>query len=397
MGGLTRGFHVLLFVSFIVLHDVSFGQNKDSTAQKKNIFQRMDSISNWKIEQGKATLTPFVAPSYTPETNAMLTAGGLFTFSLNPSDKLLSRSSIPFSIGYSVNGSLNTSVRANIYGLHDKLRIGAEWWHKNMPDNYWGIGYEDARNNPLSDSTTAYQRNWMNLKFNVVYEVFTSIYVGLNYDFNRTIASEVNPVMAEDPNYLEFGDTILNSGFGLVLRYDTRDFPENAYSGIFLDLSGTAYGKHFDDANVFHVITFDYRQYQALKRNGRTLTWQLKTSYSNGDVPWPNMSMIGTPFDLRGYRWGQYRDLSSIFILTEYRHMFGRKKPNSRGDMYGPLGFVVWTGTGSVTPTWGEFNNWIPNAGVGLRFELLKRMNLRIDYGVGYDSSAFYFSFNEVF
>jgi hypothetical protein len=37
------------------------------------------------------------------------------------------------------------------------------------------------------------------------------------------------------------------------------------------------------------------------------------------------------------------------------------------------------------------------NGGVGLRFEIQKRMNLRIDYGIGAGSSAFYFSFNEAF
>jgi hypothetical protein len=41
--------------------------------------------------------------------------------------------------------------------------------------------------------------------------------------------------------------------------------------------------------------------------------------------------------------------------------------------------------------------HWLPNAGVGLRFELQKRMNVRLDYGFGLDSQAFYISFNEAF
>jgi hypothetical protein len=84
-------------------------------------------------------------------------------------------------------------------------------------------------------------------------------------------------------------------------------------------------------------------------------------------------------------------------MITEYRHMFGRNSPNSRGDMYGPFGFVVWTGTGSVAEKMDGFTNWLPNAGVGLRFEVVKRMNLRIDYGIGENSQGFYFSFNEAF
>jgi hypothetical protein len=192
----------------------------------------MDSIQQWKIKHGRSTLTPFVAPSYTPETSVMLTAGGLFTFMFSKHDKLLTRSTIPFSIGYSTNGSLNTSIRANIYGFQDRLRITGEWWHKNMPDNYWGVGYDKGSNTPESDSTTAYDRNWLQLKFKIVYKVISDFYVGINYDYNQTEATNVNPIMAIDSNYLLSGPNIYNSGFGLVLRWDSRDMPENDYKGV---------------------------------------------------------------------------------------------------------------------------------------------------------------------
>jgi hypothetical protein len=145
------------------------------------------------------------------------------------------------------------------------------------------------------------------------------------------------------------------------------------------------------------VYELDYRQYQTIMRKGSTLAWQMKTRLSYGDVPWTDLSMIGTPFDLRGYTWGQYRDYSSVFLLAEYRYMLPRKKPNGRGDMYGPFGFVLWGGTGSVAQDNVDFTYWIPNGGVGLRFEIQKRMNLRIDYGIGVKSNAFYISFNEAF
>jgi len=266
-----------------------------------------------------------------------------------------------------------------------------------MPDNYWGVGYKNGSETPESDSTTAYDRKWLQLKFKIVYKVISDFYVGLNYDYNQTKASNVNPVMAVDSNYLLHGSEVFNSGYGLVLRWDSRDMPENAYKGLLLELSSTTYGRHTSGNSDFQVIDLDYRQFQTIVRKGSTLAWQLKTRYSHGDVPWTDLSMIGTSFDLRGYTWGQYRDYSSVFLLAEYRYMFGRKKPNSRGEMCGPFGFVVWGGTGSIASTYGEFNNWLPNGGIGLRFEIVKRMNLRIDYGIGAESTAFYFSFNEAF
>jgi hypothetical protein len=163
------------------------------------------------------------------------------------------------------------------------------------------------------------------------------------------------------------------------------------------EFAGTSYGRLSKESNEFQVYELDYRQYQQIKRKGSTLAWQVKARTSLEDVPWTELSMVGTPFDLRGYTWGRYRDYSSVFIITEYRHMFTRKTPNSRGDLYGPFGFVVWAGTGSIAESMGELADWLPNAGVGLRIEVVKRMNLRIDYGIGKNSKGFYFSFNEAF
>ena len=87
----------LFLLIFLILSGHLFSQETDSISKKKGCLKRMDSISNWKMEHGRSTLVPFAAPSYTPETSVMLTAGGLYTFKMNQEDKLLSRSSVPFS------------------------------------------------------------------------------------------------------------------------------------------------------------------------------------------------------------------------------------------------------------------------------------------------------------
>lgn len=388
-------FLVVLFLFFLATGSL-MGQ-EDSTYQKKSFFQRMDSIKNWKLEKGKYTLTPFIAPSYSPEMQLTLTAGGLWTFKMKPDNPVLSRSSVPFSIGYSTNGSLQVSIKANLYAKGDRLRISGEYWLKDMPDNYWGAGYLNGRYVEKGDSTTKYHRDWQQFKFKVVYEVVTNFFVGLNYDRNRTKATDINPLMEEDPDFQRHGDNVQNSGFGLVLRYDSRDFPENAYKGFLLELAGTGYGKHTSSNNIFQAYELDYRQYQKIVREGSTLAWQIKTRNTHEDVPWTEMSMVGTPFDLRGYTWGHYRDRTMLFALAEYRYMLPRKNPTTTGKMYGPFGFVAWAGAGSIAENFEDIKYWLPNAGIGLRFELQERMNVRIDYGFGINSSAFYISFNEAF
>lgn len=48
------------------------------------------------------------------------------------------------------------------YWAVDRVRISADIWYKDMPDNYWGVGYE-GRNTPKGEDTTAYRRLWRQL------------------------------------------------------------------------------------------------------------------------------------------------------------------------------------------------------------------------------------------
>jgi len=111
-----------------------------------------------------------------------------------------------------------------------------------------------------------------------------------------------------------------------------------------------------------------------------------------GNIPYGEMSLLGTPFDLRGYTWGRYRDKSMIFFIGEYRHMFEK----ASGEL-SKHGMVARMGTGSIAQDPSGFSNWLPNFGFGYRFEVQPRMNLRVDIGIGRETSGFYFNFNEAF
>ena len=70
-----------------------------------------------------------------------------------------------------------------------------------------------------------------------------------------------------------------------------------------------------------------------------------------GDVPMNQYALSGTPFDLRGYYMGQYRDKSSHVELAEYRQMFNTDKSTWVKRMLHHLGFVAWGGCGFMGPT----------------------------------------------
>lgn len=386
------GFLLLfLFPAFL------FAQKNDG--KELPLIQKKDSAYVGEVKIGnKSKFTPFIAPGLNPEVGFMLTAGGLFSFSLEPLNIKLQRSSLPFSIGYSTNGSLNASFRPAFYTKKDNYRISGDIWIKFMPDNYWGVGYDKGKAKSKPDSTTAYHKDWTQVYLKITRKIKEGIYAGIILDFNKTKATKLNETMQEDPNVLKDGTFVRNRGIGLVFQYDTRDVIANPYKGLLMEFSSAFYGKFLGGQHIYQVLTLDYRQYKTIVRPGRTLAWQGKIRYGLNDIPWPEMSMVGTQFDLRGYTWGRYRDKSMAFGIVEYRHMFMRKKPRKKtGSMMSKFGFATWLATGTVAPNIREIKHFLPNGGFGIRFEVQHRMNARVDLGIGEDTYAVYVSFNEAF
>lgn len=387
-----------LFLVFLLLSSIMYSQTDKKTLkqqQKKEKKAHKDSIKAQKVAEGRSLISPLVAPGYTPELGAFLAVGGLWSFKTNKDDDKIQRSSMPFTLSYTSTGAIVFNAKPTTFWLEDKLRIDADLWYKNMPDNYWGVGAENAINTPQSDSTTAYQREWWWINPRFLYQAKKNYFVGLNVDYNYTKGSDSSAGVAADPNYTEFNDKPLNSGLGLILRYDSRDIPVNAWEGLYLDLSATFYTTAFGGDNDYQAYMIDYRQYEQVGKIGQVMSWQIKARITEGEVPYGEMGQLGNPFDLRGYTWGRFRDKSLFFLLPEYRHTFYKKD----GEM-SKHGAVVWVGTGTV---WdfetvdSQNMHWLPNYGVGYRLELQPRMNLRLDFGFGQESSGIYFNFNQAF
>ena len=380
-----------------LLFFLSFLCHGQEGKEKKSFWANLDSVRNAKIEMGQSLFTPFVAPSFSPELGFVLSGGGLYTFKVEKDNPFLERSALPFAVGYSSNGSLQANVRLTLYGKNDRIRGSGEFWYKKMPDNYFGVGYDAARNVEIGDSTTTYNRKWIQFYYKLVHRVGKHLFWGGILDINRTTAKRTSAFFEADPFVQRFGRISKNAGLGASVQYDSRDLIVNAYKGVYLDLSMVTYGRFFGGVNRYEVLNLDYRQYQNVGRPRRTLAWQMRFRHTFREAPWPELSQLGTPFDLRGYRWGRFRDEVMLFGILEYRHMFSDDPSHEKFSLRNRSGFVTWVGTGSIANTVSRLNQWLPNVGVGYRFETEPRMNIRIDYGIGIDSQFLYVSFNEAF
>ena len=343
-------------------------------------------------------------PSYTPDFGFLIGGSALMTFRINPSDTTQQRSVVPMAIAFMFNGGLNLFSKPQLFFKGDRFRIFGQFSYKNTQENFYGIGYTTNKDYVRSDTTSQYRYSGMQINPWFLFRLGESnFFAGPQIDINYDKMSKPAKYLVHQPSYIEAGGTAhgysnLSSGLGFLLTYDTRDIPANAYRGIYLDFRGVMYQKFFGSDNEFYRLEIDYRQYKTVGRR-KVIAWTAQTKNVFGDVPLNKYALSGTPFDLRGYYMGQYRDKSSHVIMGEYRQMFNTDKSTWIKKMVSHIGFVAWGGCGFMGPNPTKIEGVLPNAGVGLRIEVQRRMNVRLDIGRNMvnKQNLFYFNMTEAF
>jgi len=343
---------------------------------------------------GKLWITPLLGPAYTPELGFVIAGGTLISYRFDDESP---RSSAPLALSYGTTGALSFTVKPSLYFMEDRLRVDAYFGAKSLSDNYFGVGYEAGNLTPLGPDTTEYHRDLLQLNSSVLWRLYPSFYLGGSFDFSRTDASQLNPQMQQDPTVQAQGTHFVDTGVGPIVRYDSRDFPQNAFKGVFLQAQYVFYRPGLGGTTNYNIIDLDYRQYKTLDRPGVTLAWQIRTRHGRGDVPWTNLSLLGSGSDLRGYREGRYRENTIVYGLLEFRWMDLKGLDTDGAPLFGLNGVVSWIGVGTMGSDYLHLNCVLPNFGVGYRIVVQGRMAVRLDMGAGRESTGFYFSFNEAF
>lgn len=344
-------------------------------------------------------------PSYSPDFGAILGGSALLTFRMNPSDTTQLRSVVPMAVAFMFKGGINLFTKPQLFFKGDRFRIFGKFTYKNTEENFYGIGYATNKDYERGEHTSQYRYSGIQVNPWFLFRLGKSnFFAGPQVDLNYDRWTKPAEGLLQEPSYVEAGGGTdgyrnFSSGLGFLLTYDSRDVPANAYQGLYLDVRGMAYSKIIGSDRNFSRLELDYRQYKSVG-NRKVIAWtaQSKNVFGN-HIPLTQYSLTGTPFDLRGYYMGQYRDKSSHIVMAEYRQMFNTDRSNWIKKMVHHLGFVAWTGCGFMGPTMGKIEAVLPNFGVGLRIEVQPRMNVRLDIGKNTvnNQTLFYFNMTEAF
>lgn len=338
------------------------------------------------LKLGDVWLTPFVAPAYTPELGLLVAAGGMLSVR---TDAKSPRSSLPASVAYGMSKALVLDARLRSYFFADRVRLDIDAWAKDMTDHYFGTTYQQARETEMGEDTRYHRRSFQ-VKPVLLGRLAANLFAGVLFDVNRTEATEMSAAMAQGAAVVAGGSDIGNVGSGPVVRLDTRDFPQNAFDGLLLQGSYAMYRSQGADRVMYQVLELDYRQYLPLP--SATLAWNVRARRGFGDIPWTELGCVGSPYDLRGYRWGRYREKAVAYGIVEYRLRFATAQNDA-----GRHGAVAWAGLGALGPDYGHVEGVLPNAGIGYRLVVQGRLNARFDVGLGRGERAAYFNFSEAF
>lgn len=320
-------------------------------------------------------------PSYTPEASLGVGGAVLASFKLNKLDSISQRSFLPVGLNLSINGTVVVAGAGTFFFNENKFRIYANYGYRNEPAHYYGKGMENAEHTERSDSTTKYHRSYFQLYPRFVWEVYPHLYVGGLFDLNYTKATKVNHVMEEDPYFNKFRRKYVNVGIGGLVQYDTRNDVATPTQGMLLSANLKLFGKYLGGAYNYEMVELEYRHFKNVFRPRSTLGWIAKTQIGMGDIPFSELPSFGSPFDLRGYYIGKYRDKSMAYGIVEYRHMFGSVEKYKSGNFWAKWGFVVWGGTGTIGETPFDWKKWKLNFGAGLRIQMQPGKNFRLDIG----------------
>ncbi|MFB6454207.1 BamA/TamA family outer membrane protein [Chitinophaga sp. Hz27] len=320
-------------------------------------------------------------PYYAPETSAGIAAMAAGLYSMDRKDTLLPMSSISVYGTGSLSGFYGIGINSITIFPDERFRLQVKASFSSQPNKYWGIGYDEGSE---KDDYTKYTLVTKKISADFSACVIGRLFAGISTILNDGSAQQIDtsggkPLM--QPSH------VFGLGVGPFVTFDSRDFIPNAYKGIYVRLGYKFFPSFLGNTATFRAWDAQFDWYRRLWKGAVLATDLLAESCTKG-VPWTLMPEAGGSNRLRGYFEGRFRDNNFLTGQVELRQ-----------KIHGRNGAVVWVGAGNVFPEYNaiSFNQTLISYGIGYRWEFKRRINIRLDYGMGKDQSGFYFGINEVF
>lgn len=329
-----------------------------------------------KVEKGNFVVVPI--PISSPQLDVALVVGAAYFHKQTREQEDVQPASVTGAGAmYSSNGSLAAGLGHQTYWSEDKWRMTA------------AVGYADLDLVLFSadDSSTGIESDWLIEGSLAMVRLARRLgdsnwYAGLStrfIDFTQDITVNTQR------SHFDIGDETKTVGAGVVIQFDSRDMPTNAYSGHNFAVTSMFNSKSLGSDLTYQSYGVALRSYHKLSAPV-VLAWEVAGCKRSGRFPLWDACRIG----LRGFPATRYMGDASVRGQFEARWQLSKR-----------WGLVGFAGVGQIHNSLSELRDreTIPSAGVGIRFAVLpaKRINIRVDYGRSKDDDAVYLSVMEAF
>jgi len=323
-------------------------------------------------------------PFYTPELGPGIGAAVVGMYRPDSSDRVSQNSTLSLSGYFSATGAFGINMANYAFFADDRWRLFLEGALSDTPTYYWGQGFAAGDKDSAKQKYTS---QVLNLRPTIYRRLAPHVYLGVGWSLATQHAAQID---SNDPAKIEQtaqGESVFNSGSSIALSWDDRDFVANPRKGQYADARYTRYTPDVGSDTRFDEYQLHYSRYDALNEKS-VLAWEIDGAFTQGEVPWTMLPLLGSNQRMRGYYEGRYRDKNTLSGQLEYRRKLDWRH-----------GVVGWVGAGTMGSSFHALDDgrWLPSAGVGYRFEFKPRVNVRLDYGIGKGSSGFYFQVGEAF
>ena len=321
---------------------------------------------------------------YTPETKM---AGGVavtYYYREKGAEPTIRPSSITPVFIYTQNKQIISLLSGDLYWKNETYNLLGEFGYSKFPDKFYGIG-----NNTSSVNEEDYTAGITTLNLILRKRVRRGIYFGGRFESSHNKFLEI-----ENDGLLSTGEILgsnggFTSGVGVSVNYDTRDNIFYTSKGNFYSFTATSFSDIVSSDYQFMKYNLDFRHY-FLCFSKHIFAFQAYMNIIKGDPPFTALSLFGGENVMRGYYSGRYRDKNMMAIQMEYR-----------SPIWWRFGFVGFVGFGDVAGKLSNFeiNRFKYSVGWGIRyvFDPKEKINLRLDFGYGENSSGVYITIGEAF
>jgi hypothetical protein len=358
-------------------HERSIEPVKDGDSSKFDKF-------NKKMER-LFKVIPVPLFGYSSEAGNMYGLAKFNLIDLSKKDKVSKPSKLTGVIQSSSKGRLNISLSTELVLNENKFILLSFINYNKTAEYMMGIG-----NVVFVDNLEEVITERMKFGFTSLVRLKKFIYGGGILDlanYFKVKTQDSSYLVKNNINGIKGGTTV---GVGLSGAFDSRDNRYNAFHGTYVISTITFYPGFLGSDYKYTRFTLDARKFfnPWLKH---VIAIQATTIFTNREVPFYNLAMMGGESQMRGYYLGVFRDNVLVDGQVEYRM-----------PIWNILGCAAWVGTGRVAKNYQDLalDGLKLSYGMGLRFlvDSKHHANLRFDFGFGpHGNKGTYISFGEAF